>query len=61
MGPTLSSLKWYYFTRAAGLVVFLNEVFLDVKSPDRTTIIIAAVGLMGFDKVARTESKEGDH
>lgn len=53
MRATLKSLKWYWFTRGAGLVVFLNEVFIDKHSVDRTTIIIAACGLMGLDKVAR--------
>lgn len=54
MKDGLSKLRWFWFTRAAGLVVFMNEVFLDKHSADRTTIIIAACGLMGLDKVART-------
>lgn len=52
----LSNLKWYWFTRGAGLLVFLNEVFVDKTATDRATIIIAACGLMGLDKVARSES-----
>lgn len=51
----LTKLRWYYLTRGAGLVVFLNEVFLDKTATDRATIIIAACGLMGLDKVARSE------
>lgn len=47
-------LRWFWFTRAAGLIVFLYEVALD-RSVDRATIIIAACGLMGLDKVARSE------
>lgn len=58
MSALIEKLHWYYFTRGAGLVVFMNEVFLDKTSPDRTTIILAAVGLMGFDKVARTTDHE---
>lgn len=54
---TLGPIRWYWFTRAAGLVVFLNEVFLDKASSDRATIIIAACGLMGLDKVARSGSE----
>lgn len=54
MRDAVKTLRWYWFTRAAGLVVFLNEVFVDKHSPDRTTIIIAACGLMGLDKVARS-------
>lgn len=52
---SLAKLRWYWFTRGAGLVVFLNEVFLDKTAADRATIIIAACGLMGLDKVARSE------
>lgn len=50
---SLSNVRWYWFTRGAGLVVFLNEVFLDKGASDRATIIIAACGLLGLDKVAR--------
>jgi hypothetical protein len=58
MSALLAKLRWYYLTRGAGLAVLLNEVFLDKGSTDRATIIIAACGLMGLDKVARAD---GDH
>jgi hypothetical protein len=58
MRELLTTLRWYWFTRAAGLVVFMNEVFLDKHSADRTTIIIAACGLMGLDKVARASDDD---
>lgn len=53
MREFFSTLRWYWLTRSVGLIVFMNEVFIDKHSPDRTTIIIAACGLMGLDKVAR--------
>ncbi len=54
--PLLQNVKWFWFTRGAGLVVFLFEVGFDKSSTDRATIILAACGLMGLDKVARTDS-----
>lgn len=53
MNSLLGKLRWYWITRGVGLAVFMNEVFLDKGSTDRATIIIAACGLMGLDKVAR--------
>ena len=46
--------RWYYATRAFGALGFLYGIFLD-KSGDRTTIIVASAGLMGLDKVARSD------
>jgi hypothetical protein len=54
----IAKFKWYWATRTAGLVVFLYEVFFDKGNPDRGTVIIAACGVMGFDKVARSESEK---
>ncbi len=56
-GP-LTQLRWYYFTRGLGAVAFLYELVGDVHSTDRATIIIAACGLMGLDKVARSDASE---
>lgn len=55
--PTLSALHWYYVTRLLGTVILLYGVFGD-NSGDRGTIIIAGAGLLGVDKVARSEEKK---
>lgn len=50
-----TTLRWYYITRLAGLVVLLYGVFGDHTS-ERGTLIITGAGLLGIDKVARSES-----
>lgn len=52
--------RWYWLTRSLGLVTFLNELFIDVHSADRSAIMIAAAGLMGLDRVAREREDEPD-
>lgn len=47
-------LPWYYVTRGTGLVILLFGVFADA-TPDRGTIILTGAGLLGIDKVARSE------
>lgn len=47
---------WYYATRVLGTVVLLYGVFGDATA-DRGTIILTGAGLLGIDKVARSESK----
>lgn len=51
-----SSVPWYYFTRALGTVILLFGVFGDA-SAERGTIILTGAGLLGLDKVARSEPK----
>lgn len=53
MNALVAKLHWYWATRGVGLAVFLYEVGFDKGASDRATIIIAACGLMGLDKVAR--------
>lgn len=48
-------LRWYHITRLIGVVVLLYGLLLD-KSPERGTIILGGFGLIGFDKVARSET-----
>lgn len=55
--PSLFALRWYYMTRLLGTVILLYGVFGD-SSGDRGTIIIAGAGLLGVDKVARSEEKK---
>lgn len=49
-------LRWYYATRALGVAVLLYGLLVD-HSPDRGTIILIGSGLLGLDKVARSEPK----
>lgn len=48
------SFPWYYVTRGLGTVLLLFGVFGDT-STDRGTIILTGAGLLGIDKVARSE------
>lgn len=50
----MNRLRWFHATRVLGVMGFVYGLFLD-KSGDRATIIIASIGLMGYDKVARSE------
>lgn len=52
----LHALPWYYMTRLLGTVILMYGVFGD-SSGDRGTIIITGAGLLGIDKVARSEAK----
>ena len=49
-------LRWYYVTRALGALGFLYALVGD-HTTDRATIIITSAGLLGLDKVARSEGK----
>lgn len=50
-------LYWYHVTRGLGAAAFAYGLLID-STDDRTAIIVAAAGLMGLDKVARTETAE---
>lgn len=45
---------WYYATRIAGLSMLGFGVLVD-HTPERGTIILTGAGLLGIDKVARSE------
>lgn len=49
-------IPWYYVTRAIGTILILFGVFGD-HTPERGTIILTGAGLLGIDKVARSEPK----
>lgn len=48
------TLPWYYVTRAVG-VLFLVYGLLGDASAERGTIILTGAGLVGLDKVARSD------
>jgi hypothetical protein len=47
-------IPWFYITRTIGSVILLYGVFGD-HSAERGTIILTGAGLLGIDKVARSE------
>lgn len=47
---------WYFATRALGTVFLLYGLLAD-HSGERGTIILTGAGLLGIDKVARSEPK----
>ncbi len=47
-------IPWYFVTRFLGAAILLFGVFGD-NSTDRGTIILTGAGLLGIDKVARSE------
>lgn len=49
--------RWYYATRALGAFILLYGVLID-STPERGTLILAGAGLLGIDKVARSEKGE---
>jgi hypothetical protein len=51
----MKKLPWYFATRALGVVMIVFGLFGD-HTGDRSTIIITGAGLLGIDKVARSES-----
>jgi hypothetical protein len=48
------TVPWYYITRAVGCVFLIYGLVFDTSS-DRGTIILTGAGLVGIDKVARSE------
>jgi hypothetical protein len=46
--------QWFWVTRLIGTIVLLYGVFGDA-SDDRGTLILTGAGLLGIDKVARSE------
>jgi hypothetical protein len=45
---------WYYWTRLLGTVILLYGAFGD-DTPERGTLILTGAGMLGIDKVARSE------
>jgi hypothetical protein len=51
----LPALHWYYATRGLGTLLILFGLLVD-HTEARSTIILTGAGLLGVDKVARSES-----
>jgi hypothetical protein len=49
---------WYYLTRLMGSIMLMFGLFAD-HTPERGTIILTGAGLLGIDKVARSEPPKG--
>ncbi len=49
--------KWYFATRLLGAFLIVFGALFD-QSPERGTLILTGAGLLGIDKVARTEKAE---
>jgi hypothetical protein len=50
-------IPWFYVTRALGVVFVMYGLLVD-DTADRGTIILSGLGLLGVDKVARSEPKD---
>lgn len=51
-------IPWFYATRLMGAAILLFGVFGD-HTPERGTLILTGAGLLGLDKVARSEPPKG--
>lgn len=51
------NIPWYYVTRLLGVAMLVYGMVLD-HTGERGTIILGALGLIGLEKVARTDSPE---
>jgi len=52
--PPKIRFPWYYVTRGIGATFLIFGLLFD-DSTDRGTIILTGAGLLGIDKVARSE------
>lgn len=48
------NIPWYFVTRALGVLMLVYGLLLD-HTGERGTIILGALGLLGLEKVARTD------
>lgn len=54
MSKSSAPIPWYFVTRTLGVALVVYGLLVDNTS-DRGTIILSGLGLLGVDKVARTE------
>lgn len=52
----MKALPWYYATRALGVAVLVYGLVVD-HTADRQTILLGGFGLLGLDRVSRSEKK----
>lgn len=52
----MNQIKWHFITRGLGVLLVLYGVLGD-HTPERGTIILTGAGMLGIDKVARSEPK----
>jgi hypothetical protein len=55
--PKKPRFQWFWVTRTLGTILILFGVFGD-HTPERGTIILTGAGLLGFDKVARSDGSK---
>lgn len=53
------SWRWYHATRALGVLCILWGLFVD-HSGDRGSIILGGFGLLGIEKVAKSDESRKD-
>jgi hypothetical protein len=53
----LGSIRWYHATRALGIFLVLYGVLGD-STPERGTLILGGLGLLGFDSVKRSDASK---
>lgn len=56
----LPSIPWFYATRSLGVLFMLYGLLVD-HSPDRATIILIGGGLVGYDRVKRSDAPKSAH
>lgn len=52
-------IKWYFITRSLGVMLVLYGLLVD-HTVDRSTILLGGFGLLGLEKVARSDSHKGE-
>lgn len=56
-GPLPKTLPWFYATRGLGVVLLLYGLLVD-QTPERGTIILGGLGLLGVEKVAKSDESK---
>jgi hypothetical protein len=57
MFKSLPNVPWYFVTRGMGAFLVMYGLLVD-DSAERGSIILGGLGLLGIDKVARSEPEE---
>jgi hypothetical protein len=54
----VKSWRWYYTTRLMGIALIMYGLLID-QTPERGTILLGGFGLLGLDRVARSDAGDG--